>query len=41
MPDPILDTPKNVMRALLEAPPTGENDWEYIKCARRKIDRSR
>ena len=39
MPDPIPDTPENVMRALLGAPPRRENDWDYIKRTGRKTKR--
>ena len=31
MPEPILDTPENVARALLTTPPKGESDWNYLK----------
>ena len=31
MPGPIPDTPENIMRALLSAPPRRENDWDYIR----------
>ena len=39
MPEPIPDTPENVMRALLGAPPKGENDWDYIQRTGRKTKR--
>jgi len=41
VPEPIPDTPENVMRALLGAAPRLENDWDYIKRTGRKIKRSR
>ena len=31
MPDPIPDTPENIMRALLETPPKRDDEWEYLK----------
>ncbi len=39
MPDPIPDTPENIMRALLSAPPRRENDWDYIRRSGRKTKR--
>ena len=34
MPDPIPDTPENVMRALLETPPKRDDEWDYLKQAK-------
>ena len=31
MPDPIPDTPENIMRALVNAPPRDPDDWDYLK----------
>lgn len=31
MPEPIPDTPENIMRALLATPPKREDEWEYLK----------
>ncbi|MCY4393605.1 MAG: hypothetical protein OXC10_00500 [Rhodospirillaceae bacterium] len=31
MPDPIPDTPENIMRALLETPPKRDDEWDYLK----------
>ena len=33
-PEPIPDTPENIMRALLATPPKREEEWEYLKRAR-------
>ena len=41
LPGAIPDTPENVMRALLAAPPRRENDWDYIERTGRRIRRSR
>ncbi len=30
-PDFIPDNPKNVLRALVTAPPRGKDDWDYLK----------
>ncbi len=30
-PDPIPDSPENVLRALVTAPPRAEDDWDYLK----------
>ena len=29
--DPIPDSPENVLRALVMAPPRAEDDWDYLK----------
>ncbi len=39
MPDPIPDTPENIMRALLSAPPRRENDWDYSRRSGRQTKR--
>jgi len=39
LPEPIADTPENIMRALLAAPPKGENNWDYIQRTGRKSKR--
>ena len=31
MPDPIPDTPENVMRAILNTPPKRDDEWDYLK----------
>ena len=31
MPAPISDTPENVARALVTAPPKDDGDWDYLK----------
>ena len=31
MPEPILDTPENIARALLTTPPKKDGDWDYLK----------
>lgn len=31
MPEMIPDTPENVMKALVSAPPRAEDDWDYLK----------
>ena len=31
MPEQIPDTPENVMKALVSAPPRAKNDWDYLK----------
>lgn len=31
MPEPIPDTPENVMRAILATPPKREDEWNYLK----------
>ena len=30
MPEPIPDTPENILRALMNAPPKKEKDWKYL-----------
>ena len=30
-PDPTPDSPENVLRALVTAPPCRENEWDYLK----------
>ena len=32
-PDPIPDSPENVLHALVTAPPRGEDEWYYLKQA--------
>ena len=39
MPEPIPDTPENTMRALLATPPKKEDDWDYLKDAKRPASR--
>ena len=36
MPEQIPDTPENVLRAVLNTPPKKEDEWEYMKIARRQ-----
>ena len=31
LPDPIPDTPENIMRAILNTPPKKDEDWDYLK----------
>ena len=31
LPEPIPDTPENIMRALVKAPPKQRRDWNYLK----------
>ena len=31
MPEPIPDTPENVMRAILSTPPKRQDEWKYLK----------
>ena len=31
MPDPIPDTPENIMRAILNTPPKAEDEWRYLQ----------
>ena len=31
MPDPIPDTPENVMRAIVNTPPKSEDEWRYLQ----------
>ncbi len=31
MPEPIPDTPENIMRALLATPPKKDDEWDYLK----------
>ena len=31
MPDPIPDTPENIMRAVFDTPPKKPDEWEYMK----------
>ena len=33
MPEPIPDTPENIMRAILTTPPKRDDEWEYLKRA--------
>ncbi len=30
-PEPIPDSPENVMRSLVESPPRAESDWKYLE----------
>ena len=39
MPEPIPDTPENIMRALLETPPRKKDDWDYLKEAKHLTSR--
>lgn len=31
MPDPIPDTPENIMRAVLNTPPKDDDEWRYLQ----------
>ena len=31
MPEPIPDTPENIMQAILTTPPKRDDEWEYLK----------
>ena len=31
MPEPIPDTPENIMRAILNTPPKRDDEWDYLK----------
>ena len=31
MPDPIPDTPENIMRAVLKTQPKKDDEWDYLK----------
>ncbi len=31
LPNPIPDTPENVMRAILNTPPKRDDEWDYLK----------
>ncbi len=31
MPEPIPDTPENILRALVSTPPKKRKDWKYLK----------
>lgn len=31
MPEPIPDTPENIMRAIVNTPPKKREDWRYLK----------
>lgn len=31
MPEPIPDTPENIMRAVLNTPPKPEDEWSYLQ----------
>ena len=33
MPDPIPDTPENIMLAILNTPPKSEDEWRYLRDA--------
>ena len=33
MPEPIPDTPENIMQALLATPPKKDSEWDYTKKA--------
>ena len=35
MPDPIPDTPENIMRALVGTPPKKKGEWDYLKRSKR------
>ena len=30
MPDPIPDTPENIMRAIVNTPPKADDEWRYL-----------
>ena len=30
MPEPIPDTPENIMRAILDTPPKRDDEWRYL-----------
>lgn len=36
MPDPIPDSPENIMRAILEMPALKDDEWDYVKDKRRR-----
>ena len=31
MPEPIPDTPENIMRSILNTPPKKRDEWDYLK----------
>ena len=31
MPDPIPDTPENIMRAIVNTPPKADDEWRYFQ----------
>ena len=31
MPEPIQDTPENIMKALLDTPPRKREDWKFVQ----------
>ena len=31
MPEPIPDTPENIMKAILRTPPTAKREWRFMK----------
>ena len=33
MPEPIPDTPENIMRAIVSTPPKAEDEWRYLSDA--------
>ena len=33
LPEPIPDTPENIMRAILNTPPKKDEEWDYLKQA--------
>ena len=37
MPEPILDTPRNLARIILNTPPKKAKDWRYLKQGREVI----
>ena len=33
MPEPILDTPENIMKAIVNTPPKADDEWRYLQSA--------
>ena len=31
MPDPIPDTPENIMQAIVKTPPKADDEWRYLQ----------
>ena len=40
MPEPIPDTPENVLKALLRTPPKKRDEWKYLKDETEPSDKS-
>ena len=41
LPDPIPDTPENIMKAFLKTPPRKREDWKFVQAREKKTELER